>query len=46
MQWLRAYSKQQPSKRSILFVIHGAEAEVVGSRCAAHPSIPKERVAS
>lgn len=41
----RAYNKQ-PSKRSILFVIHGAEERgLLGSRWhAAHPVVPKESI--
>ena len=41
----RAYDKQ-PSKRSILFVIHGAEERgLLGSRWhAAHPVVPKESI--
>ena len=41
----RAY-KKQPSKRSILFVIHGAEERgLLGSRWhAAHPVVPKESI--
>lgn len=41
----RAY-KKQPSKRSILFVFHGAEERgLLGSRWhAAHPVVPKEKI--
>jgi Zn-dependent M28 family amino/carboxypeptidase len=38
--------QKQPSKRSILFVIHGAEERgLLGSRWhAAHPVVPKESI--
>ncbi|WP_332454337.1 M20/M25/M40 family metallo-hydrolase [Chryseobacterium aquaticum] len=43
----RAY-KKQPSKRSILFVFHGAEERgLLGSRWhASHPVVPKEKIAA